>query len=205
MFLALLTYLGIVVFAASGALVGVRRRLDLFGVCVVGLTTGLGGGVARDLLLGVTPPVSFEHWPNAAVALVASLGAFCLNPHLSRLRWLALVYDAVGLGLFATTSASYALALGASPLAAVLIGAVGAVGGGVLRDILVAEVPLLLRRDLYAVPALLGSAVVVIVSAAGGSGDVGLLAGTVAATGLRLAAVWRGWNFPVAPTPPEVH
>lgn len=199
MFLAGLTFLGVVVFAASGALAGVRRRLDLFGVCVVGLTTGLGGGIVRDLLLGVTPPVSFDRWPNAAVALAASLGVFFVHPHLGRLRSVALVYDAVGLGLFATTSASYALALGASDFAAVLIGAVGAVGGGVLRDVLVNEVPLLLRRDLYAVPALLGSLVVVLSANLGFPGEVGLLTGTVAATGLRLLALWRDWNFPVAP------
>jgi uncharacterized membrane protein YeiH len=201
-FLALLTYLGIVVFAASGALAGVRRRLDLFGVCVVGLTAGLGGGVTRDLLLGVTPPVSVERWTNGTVALAASLLVFWVHPHLGRLRPVIGVYDAVGLGLFATTSASYALDLGASGFAAVIIGAVGAVGGGVLRDVLVNEVPLLLRRDLYAVPALLGAFVVVVWDALGGPGDLGLLVGTVAATGLRLLGMWRDWNFPVAPVDP---
>nr|WP_294694264.1 TRIC cation channel family protein [uncultured Friedmanniella sp.] len=198
MLLASLTFLGVAVFAASGALAGVRRRLDLFGVCVVGLTTGLGGGIARDLLLGVNPPASFEQWPNATVALAAALVVFFIHPHLGRLRPVGLVYDAVGLGIFATTSAAYALDLGASGFAAVLIGAVGAVGGGVLRDILVNEVPLLLRRDLYAVPALLGSLVVVLAAGLGWSGDLGLLVGTVAATGLRLLALWRDWNFPVA-------
>ena len=202
MFLALLTYLGIVVFAASGALAGVRRRLDLFGVCVVGLTAGLGGGVTRDLLLGVNPPVSVEQWSNATVALLASLLVFYVHPHLGRLRPVIGVYDAVGLGLFATTSASYALELGTSGFAAVIIGAVGAVGGGVLRDVLVNEVPLLLRRDLYAVPALLGALVVVLWSAWGGPADLGLLIGTVAATGLRLLGMWRGWNFPVAAADP---
>ena len=202
MFLALLTYLGIVVFAASGALAGVRRRLDLFGVCVVGLMAGLGGGVLRDLLLGVTPPVSVERWTNAAVALAASLLVFWVHPHLGRLRPVIGVYDAVGLGLFATTSTSYALDLGASGFAAVIIGAVGAVGGGVLRDVLVNEVPLLLRRDLYAVPALLGAMVVVLWAGLGGPGDLGLLVGTVAATGLRLLGMWRDWNFPVAPVDP---
>ena len=198
MFLESLTFLGVVVFAASGALAGVRRRLDLFGVCVVGLTTGLGGGIVRDLLLGVTPPVSFSQWPNATVALTASLAVFFVHPHLGRLRSVVLVYDAVGLGIFATTSASYALGLGASGFAAVLIGAVGAVGGGVLRDVLVNEVPLLLQRDLYAVPALLGSLVVVLAAGLGWPADLGLLVGTVAATGLRLLGIWRDWNFPVA-------
>ncbi|SDS47180.1 Uncharacterized membrane protein YeiH [Friedmanniella luteola] len=202
MFLALLTYVGIVVFAASGALAGVRRRLELFGVCVVGLTAGLGGGIVRDLLLGVTPPVSFDRWTNATVALGASLLVFYVHPHLGRLRGVIGVYDAVGLGLFATTSASYALDLGASHFAAVLIGAVGAVGGGVLRDVLVNEVPLLLRRDLYAVPALLGALVVVVWAALGGPGDLGLLVGTVAATGLRLLGMWRDWNFPVSAVEP---
>jgi uncharacterized membrane protein YeiH len=197
-FLALLTYLGIAVFAASGALAGIRRRLDLFGVGVVGLAAGLGGGITRDLLLGITPPVSVERWTNATVALVASLLVFYVHPHLGRLRRVIAVYDAVGLGLFATTSATTTLELGGSPFAAVVIGAVGAVGGGVLRDLLVNEVPLLLRRDLYAVPALVGALAVVLWAALDGPGDLGLLVGTVFATGLRLLGLWRNWNFPVA-------
>jgi uncharacterized membrane protein YeiH len=201
--LALLTYVGIAVFAASGALAGVHRRLDLFGVCVVGLAAGLGGGITRDLLLGVNPPVSLERWTNVAVALAASLVVFVVHPHLGRLRRVIGVYDAVGLGLFATTSASYALDLGASGFASVLIGAVGSVGGGVLRDLLVNQVPLLLRRDLYAVPALLGALVVVVWAGLGGAGDLGLLIGTVAATGLRLLGMWRNWNFPVAAVDPS--
>lgn len=193
-----LGYVGIVAFAASGALIGVRKRLDLFGVCVVGITTGIGGGIIRDVLLGIHPPTSLDQWPNLVVALVSSLIVFQAHPVVNRVWRGVLLFDAFGMGLFATTGAAIALQAGGSSLSACLIGATTAVAGGVIRDILVNEVPLLLRRDLYAVPALLGSTTVAIVEGSGLPDNVGLVVGTVVATGLRILALWRRWNLPIA-------
>ncbi|MGA9871491.1 MAG: trimeric intracellular cation channel family protein [Rhodococcus sp. (in: high G+C Gram-positive bacteria)] len=198
MLVDVLGFVGIAAFAASGALIGVRKRLDLFGVCVVGITTGIGGGIIRDLLLGIHPPTSLDQWPNLAVALAASLIVFVAHPVIDRVWRGVLLFDAFGMGLFASTGAAIALASGGSSLSACLIGATTAVAGGVIRDVLVNEVPLLLRRDLYAVPALLGSAVVAIVEGSGWPNNVGLVIGTVAATGLRVLALWRRWNLPIA-------
>lgn len=198
MLLEVLNYVGIAVFAASGALIGVRKSLDLFGVCVVGITTGIGGGIIRDLLLGIHPPTSLDQWPNLAVGLSASLLVFVAHPAVNRVWKGMLLFDAFGMGLFAATGATIALAAGGSSLAACLIGATTAVAGGVIRDVLVNEVPLLLRRDLYAIPALLGSSIVAVVEGAGLPTDVGLVVGTVMATGLRILALWRRWNLPVA-------
>ncbi len=191
-------YVGIVAFVASGALIGVRKRLDLFGVCVVGITTGIGGGIIRDVLLDIHPPTSLDRWPNLAVALTTSLVVFFAHPVASRVWRGMLLFDAFGMGLFATTGASIALANGGSALAACLIGATTAVAGGVIRDMLVNEVPLLLRRDLYAVPALLGALAVVVTVAIGWPEGIGLVIGTILASGLRILALWKQWHLPVA-------
>ena len=196
MLLDILNIVGIAAFAASGALIGVRKRLDVFGVCVVGATTGIGGGLIRDVLLGIHPPTSMTYWPNIATAVAVSLLTFVAHSALGRLMPTVVVFDAFGLGLFAAGSAGIVLAHGGGTLAAVTIGATTAVGGGVLRDILVNEVPLLLHRDLYALPALLGAAIVPLADGAGARSEVGLIAGTVVATGLRLTALWRRWNLP---------
>ncbi|OZD01075.1 hypothetical protein CH275_20205 [Rhodococcus sp. 06-235-1A] len=198
MLLDLLGYIGIAVFAASGALVGVHRRLDLFGVCVVGITTGIGGGIIRDLLLGIHPPTSLDTWPNITVGFFASLVVFVAHRQMGKVRRGVLVLDAFGMGLFASTGATIALAAGGSALSGALIGTTTAVAGGVIRDVLVNEVPLLLHRDLYALPALLGATTVVLADAATLPENVGLIAGTVLATGLRLLALWRKWNLPLA-------
>ncbi|MTD57258.1 trimeric intracellular cation channel family protein [Amycolatopsis pithecellobii] len=192
----LLSLIGIAAFAVSGAVVGVRRRLDLLGVVVVGLATGTGGGVLRDLALNVSPPAAFTHWPTLAVAVGASLGVFVLHGRLSRLRRLELVFDAFGMGLFAATGASYALDRAAGPMAAVLIGTLTAVGGGVIRDVLVNEIPIVLRRELYAISALAGAVLTVALVAATGSLPLSTVAGVILAVGLRLISLWRGWHLP---------
>jgi len=196
--LIVLELVGIAVFAASGAIAAVRARLDVFGVIVLALTTALGGGVIRDVLLGVHPPSSLTKWPYLLVPAVTGLLVFSFHPQLARLRRAVLLLDAVGLGLFVTGGTSTALALGAPPYTACLIGMTTGIGGGALRDVLLREIPLVLRREIYALAALLGGLVV-----AGGS-VLGLPDGPVALVGsalvvaVRLLALWRKWNAPIA-------
>lgn len=199
MLLTILDLVGIGAFAASGAMIGVQRRLDIFGICVVGVMTGIGGGVIRDLLLGIHPPTSLDTWPNFLTALITSLVVVLAHPAVKRLQLGVVGLDALGMGLFATAGAETALSHGTGPLAASLIGATTAIGGGVLRDVLVNEVPLLLHRDLYALPALLGAMIVVACSELGFGSNVGLVVGTVCATGLRCLALLLRWNLPTAP------
>ncbi|RVW10688.1 trimeric intracellular cation channel family protein [Prescottella agglutinans] len=196
MLLKILELVGIVAFAASGALVGVSKRFDIFGVCVVGVFTGIGGGIVRDLLLGIHPPTSLTSWPLFGTAAATSVIVFFVHSALGKLRREILVLDALGMGLFASTGATIALEADAGPLASALIGATAAIGGGILRDVLVNEVPLLLHRDLYAIPALLGAALVVAGSSAGMTHNWALVLGTVVATTLRLVAMWRRWSLP---------
>ena len=200
MLLAVLNYAGIAVFAASGALIGVRKRLDLFGVWTLAALTGVGGGVARDVLLGIHPPASFQGWENLTTATIAAGLVFVFHPQFGRLKLSVVVLDAIGMGVFSAAGALTALHHDASPFAAALIGITAALGGGVLRDILVNEVPLLIQeRDLYAIPALAGSGATVLASYWGATDARSLVVGAVLATGFRLLALWQGWRVPRAP------
>ena len=198
--LTVLDLIGTAAFAASGASIGVYKRLDLFGVSVVGVTTGVGGGIVRDTLLGVHPPVSLDRWPNITVALVFSLAVFVFHPAVSRIKNGVMALDALGMGVFATTGAATALQFDVKWWAAIFIGATTAIGGGVLRDVLVNEMPLLLHKDLYATPALIGAGLLVGAEAINLPHSWGLAIGIVTATTLRLLALYRGWNLP---TPPQ--
>jgi uncharacterized membrane protein YeiH len=197
--LNVLQLIGVAGFAMSGALAGARARLDVFGVAVVGVTTALGGGVIRDVMLGVHPPTALLHWPFLTVAAVVSLAVFWLQPQVIRLRRAMLLADAVGLGVFVTSGTSTALALGVPRYDAWLVGMTVGIGGGVVRDLLLREIPLVLRREIYALAALAGGVLVVL-------GDwLRLPAGPVALVGaalvvaIRVVALWRRWNAPTAP------
>lgn len=195
-----LNYLGIAVFASSGAMVAIRKGFDLFGIAALGVLTGVGGGVVRDLFLNISPPTSIQHWPNITVALVATALATLSANHVIRFNHVVLPLDAIGMGFFATSGAAFAVDHGASWFAAVLIGMTTAIGGGIIRDVLVREIPLLMRpADLYAVPALIGATAYAVVDYFGPQW-VGLVVGTVLATTLRLAALIFGWRLPTGPS-----
>jgi uncharacterized membrane protein YeiH len=195
--LDVLNLVGVGAFAVSGAMAAVRARLDMFGVVVLGLSTALGGGVLRDLLLGVHPPVALRTWPYLLVAAGVSTVVFWWHPHFLWLRRAMLLADAIGLGLFATAGTSTALAIVAPQYAACLIGMITGIGGGVLRDVLLREIPLVLRREIYALAALAGAILV----ALGGwlrlpSGPV-TIGGAVLVVMIRTLALWRKWNAPL--------
>ena len=200
MLLAVLNYAGIAVFAASGALIGVRKRLDLFGVWTLAALTGVGGGGGRAGRQGQHPPATSPGWVDITTPPDAAAFVFVFHPQFGRLKNSVLVLDAIGMGVFSATGALTALHHDASPFAAALIGITTALGGGVLRDILVNEVPLLIQeRDLYAIPALTGAGATVLAASWGATDSRALLVGAVLASGFRLLALWQGWRVPVAP------
>ncbi|WP_040407175.1 trimeric intracellular cation channel family protein [Amycolatopsis nigrescens] len=189
---------GLVAFAASGALAAVRARLDLFGVVVLGLTTALGGGIIRDVLLGVHPPVTLRTWPYLAVGAATALLVFAFHPQVARLRRAVLLADALGLGVFATAGTSTALAAGTPVYTACLIGMTTGIGGGALRDLLLREIPLVLRKEIYAVAALAGAVLVGLGQLLRlPPGPVTVVA-AVTVVAIRVLALWRRWNAPVA-------
>ena len=160
--LLVLDLVGTFVFALDGALVALRvARLDIVGAITLGMVTAIGGGVIRDLLIGAVPPATFSDWRYLTVATAGGLIAFLLGPRLERLSSPITVLDAAGLSLFAVTGASKALDFGLGAGQAVLLGAVTAVGGGTVRDVLVRRVPAVLQSGLYAIPAIIGAALTV--------------------------------------------
>jgi uncharacterized membrane protein YeiH len=158
-----LDLVGVFVFALTGGLVAVKKRLDLFGVLVLAAAAALGGGVLRDLLIGDVPPVGITDWRLLTAAVLAGLVTFVFHPGVERISQVVRVLDAAGLATFAIGGSLKALGAGVSPLGAVLVGGITAVGGGIVRDVLAGQVPEVLRREMYALPALLGSTVIVMV------------------------------------------
>ena len=188
---------GTFVFGISGGLAAVRARLDLLGVIVLAAVVGLAGGITRDLLIG-TPPATFRDWRYLAVTAAAGLLCFFASPALERVPRSVLVFDAIGLGLFCVTGATKALDFGVGPVPAALLGAITGVGGGMLRDVLLREVPTVLRSDLYAVPALLGATVLVAAQAGGSTDPVFPVLGALVCIAVRLVGIRFGISVPVA-------
>ena len=200
-FLVVLDLVGTFVFALSGAVSGIKHRLDIFGVLVLSFAAGNVGGITRDVLLGATPPPAISDWRYIAVSVAAGLVTFRWFGIIDRLRSSVLVLDAAGLGLFAVSGTLKALVAGLNPVAAMLLGVLTGVGGGMLRDVLVSEVPAVLRGEVYASAALVGTAVVVIGRLLQLPTPVGTIAGAALCFVLRYLAVRRRWELPVAPAP----
>ena len=201
--LLVLDLAGVFAFALDGALTAMRAaHLDLLGVIALGMVTALGGGALRDVLLGELPPASFEDWRYLFTATCGALAAFYGHRVLARLSRPILLFDTAGLSLFCVTGAGVALAAGAGAGQAILLGAVTAVGGGTIRDVLVRRVPSVLTGGLYAIPALLGASIAVAGAELGLPGAGVALGAAVACAGLRLAGVRFGWHAPRATLAP---
>lgn len=189
---------GTFVFALSGALAGIKRELDLFGVLVLSFVAGNAGGITRDVLINAVPPGAVNDWRYLGVSLFAGVITFYFSPLIVRMSNPVLLFDAAGLALFAVSGASKTLAYGLNPVAAVALGMVTGIGGGMARDVLLAEIPIVLRAELYAVAALAAAAVVVI------GHLLQLPVAPVTAVALilcfwlRVMAIRHGWHLPVA-------
>lgn len=198
--LLVLDLVGTFVFALSGAIAGVRRRLDLFGVLVLSFAAASAGGIARDVLIGAVPPAAISDWRYLAVSALAGLLTFFWYRPIDRLKHPVLIFDAAGLALFAVAGTQKALAYNLDPPMAALLGMVTGIGGGMARDLLCAEMPAVLRSEIYAVAALAGAIMVVLGYWAGLEG-AGVVAGLAVCFGLRLMAIFRGWRLPIAHAP----
>lgn len=194
-----LDLIGTFVFGISGALLAVRRGLDVFGIAVLAVAAGLAGGMIRDMLLGATPPTALADPRYLLTALAAAFSAFFGHKLLERLSKPVMVLDAIGLGLFAVSGCRKALEFGLDPLPAILLGVLTAVGGGAVRDLLVAETPRVLREEIYALAAMVGASIVVIGAALGLTESWTVGTGVLAAFAIRVISVWRGWRAPRAP------
>lgn len=194
--LLVLDLVGVAVFAAAGASAAVTKWLDLFGVAFVGVVAALGGGLIRDVVIGAVPPLALRDWRYVAVAVVVSTLVCYLHPHLARLRRVILVLDAAGLGLFTVAGTLAAAKQGVPPVGSWIVGMVTGIGGGVGRDILLGEIPVVLRREIYAVAALVGAIGYTVAVQVGLPGPVSAVSAAMVVFAIRMVALWRKWSAP---------
>ena len=195
--LLVIDIVGTAVFAMEGAMAGINAGLDVFGIVVLSFVTAVGGGIIRDLLIGAIPPAAIRDWRYTAIACVTA-GLVCiLHGFVFRIPvTLLMVLDAAGLGLFAIAGAEKALEFKIHPYVAIVMGTITGCGGGTVRDLLLAQVPMVLRSDIYATAALAGSAVMIAARKMGLSPTLSAVLGGVVCFTLRVVAVWRHWNLP---------
>ena len=202
-----LEIIGTIAFASSGAMVGIKKQMDLLGVCVLGMTTAVGGGMIRDLILGVTPPVMFQNPTYALLAIAFSILIFCsiyfFQNKLANSRFqevydrLMMVFDSLGLGLFTVVGVTTAVNIGYETTAflQIFVGVLTGVGGGVVRDIMAGNTPYIFVKHVYASASIIGAAVCVLVELKFGE-LAAMIAGASAVFIIRLLAVRFRWNLP---------
>lgn len=201
-------FAGTVAFAVSGAMVSIDKRVDLFGVLFLGMITALGGGAMRDVMLGQLPPAMFSNYIYVTVAIVTALAVF-IAARLLRERYVLRetlidqinnVFDALGLGVFAVVGADLAIAVGyeSNGFLVVFMGMTTAIGGGVLRDLLLREIPFVLKKRIYALAAICGALAYYLLWLTALPGTLALFAGVGTTFVLRLLATFFKWDLPKA-------
>ena len=204
LFVTALDFIGTFVFALSGAVAAAKRGLDIFGVLVLSIVAATTGGIIRDVLIGAIPPAALIDWRYLVISLAAGSLTFYWFTLIGRMQSPVQLFDAAGLAVFAVAGAEKALAYGLEPPMAALLGMVTGIGGGIARDIMLNEIPIVLRAELYAVAALAGAGVVAIGESFHLPSTATTLAGVALCFGLRLGSIYRGWHLPkVTPSKSE--
>src|SRR6266700_1889529 len=194
----ILNLVGTFAFGLTGGILAVRKRMDLFGVLVLSVATGLGGGIMRDIILGHVNLTTLVAWCYLSAAVDAGLVVFFDFRQIVKRRRFLTAFDAAGLAIFTVTGTTIALAAQLNPVPAALLGMLTGIGGGALRDILAAEVPLVLRSEVYAVASLLGAIIITLANQAQVLGPAVEIIAALATCALRMVSVWRGWKIPIA-------
>lgn len=196
-----LDLLGTAAFAASGAWAGIRRDMDLFGVLMLGLVTATGGGTLRDLFLGDTPPFIFKDETYLHLSIAVSLAVFLFHRRLEFLQHPLLYFDAVGLGTFVVIGTGKALAFKMGFVGSVMMGVMTATAGGMIRDVLSTQVPLVLRKEVYASACIAGAALLYLLDRIAFPHTWSLLAAAMTVIVVRLLAIRYNWSLPRAGGP----
>lgn len=196
--LVALDLIGTFVFALSGAAEGIKHRLDLFGVLVLSIAAATAGGLVRDVLIGSIPPAAIGDFRYVLVSICAGLVMFWVPRTVSRLRRAVLLCDAAGLSTFVISGTYKALSFGLNPVAACLLGVLTGIGGGMVRDLLVQEIPIVLRREIYAVAGLAGALIVVLGHYLRLAPTAVTVVAAIICFGLRLISIRRNWQLPIA-------
>lgn len=192
----ILDLIGTAAFAASGAWVGVRKHMDLFGVLVLGVVTAVGGGTLRDLLLGDIPPFSLKNESYIYIAIVVSLIVFANRVQFKTFEKPLLYFDAIGLGTFVVIGTTKALDFHLGLLGAILMGVMTGTAGGVIRDLFANQVPLIFRREIYASACVAGGLLLVALETVGTVRPVAALLSAGTVISVRLLAIHYNWSLP---------
>ena len=194
--LTVTNYIGIVAFTVSGSMKAIRKGMDLLGVIVLGFVTALGGGIISNVLLGIYPPVNLTYLPYPLTAIAAGVATFVFYRFFNNVGKPLIYADAVGLGAFSASGASLAYSVSHNPLLVTLVGAITAVGGGVVRDLLANEIPMVLTREFYATAAIIGSLTYFMLRLIGLGDSTSALVSMIATIALRFVAVRFRWELP---------
>ncbi|UCG38703.1 MAG: trimeric intracellular cation channel family protein [bacterium] len=193
-----LDLLGTAAFAASGALAGIQRRMDLLGVVILGVVTAVGGGTLRDVLLGSIPPFCFKDETYFYLSIGVALAVFFFHRSLNFLHRPLLYFDALGLGTFLVIGTGKALAYDAGFLVAVMMGVMTATAGGLVRDVLSDQVPFILQKEVYATACIFGGIVYYILYRVGLPDSTTAVIAALVVIVIRIVAIHRKWSLPIA-------
>lgn len=204
-FIMLFEIIGTISFAVSGAIVAIKKNTDVFGVIFLSLTTAVGGGIIRDILIGKLPPLAFVDGKYAAFAIFTSLIVFIsikmnknrYNNILDKMDSINLVFDSLGLGTFTVIGAQSAMnTVNSDILLVAFLGMITGIGGGILRDIMVARIPFVLKKRIYAVASLLGAVVYYELKSNNIPQSISLIIGIIIVFGIRMASIHFKWELP---------
>ena len=191
---SVLDVVGIFVFAISGATAAIQRKLDIFGIIFLAFIAACGGGIIRDVLIGATPPATIITWHYFALSTAAAIATILCRPLIAYMEQPVLFFDAIGLALFCVVGTQKVYAYTQSVEAAIFLGMVTAVGGGVIRDVVLNRIPLILRKEIYALAALLGSAIVMLFEYMRWGGW-GIWLAMLVCFGLRMLSLHFRWHL----------
>ena len=192
---------GTMAFAVTGALKAIEHKLDIFGVIFLAAITGLAGGIIRDVVLGRIPPSGISELSYVSIAVITAIAVFFLYPRIKGQMGLFLIFDAVGLGVFTIIGATVALNIyGFNVLLMVFAGMITAIGGGIIRDALVNETPLVFRKELYASISFVGVLLYILLIYAGINLEISSIICIIFVTVFRIMALHYKWNLPVSGT-----
>lgn len=183
-------------FALSGAMAAKERELDIFGIVIIAFLTACGGGIVRDICLGVFPPIGISHWPYLALTLIAVFVIVVFHRHVARLSYPVLLFDAVGLSMFAVAGSQKAIFLGFNYEVAVIVGVLTAIGGGIIRETLLDRIPVVLRKEVYGVAALIATLIVVLFHYFELNSTAGAWLAIFVCLAVRFFSIKRKWNLP---------
>jgi uncharacterized membrane protein YeiH len=191
-----LDLIGTFVFALSGAEAARESKLDLFGIIIIAFLTACGGGIVRDLCLDVTPPVGISHWPYLVLTIIAAALVIGFGKTIERLKFPVLLFDAIGLSIFSVAGTQKSLALGFNYEVAIILGVLSAIGGGMLRDIILKRIPVVLRKEIYGSAALVGAIMLSLSHFFEIDPNIGTWLGAIVCFVIRYLSLRRKWDLP---------